>query len=164
MSITEAEEKDLEECAGIIFLSRMGKTYYPKRELIRDAMKQGMKKDNIFVFRDPGEGNEGEVLGVIWYQMEGMFHSFPYLHMIAVKDRHQGKGIGTALMNFFENDILIHGKNHIQTKAFLTVGDFNQEAERLYAERGYIELFQLKGLFRRNVTEKILMKTVIKRD
>lgn len=161
MSITKAEEKDLAECVDIIFFSQMGKVYYPKKELIEEAMVQAIKKDDIYVLREPGNGDEREVLGVIWYQKEGMFHSYPYLHMIAVKDGYHGQGIGTALMDFFENDILENGKSHIQTRAFLTVGDFNKEAERLYIKRGYVELFQFKGLFRRSVTEKILMKTVI---
>lgn len=38
--------------------------------------------------------------GVIWYQREGMFHSFPYLHMIAVREGYRRQGIGTSMMVF----------------------------------------------------------------
>ena len=34
-----------------------------------------------------------------------MFHSYPYLHMIAVRDDMRGKGIGTELMDFLESNI-----------------------------------------------------------
>ena len=75
--------------------------------------------------------------------MEGIFHSFPYLHMIAVRDDLRGRGIGTELMDFFE-----------------TVADFNPTAEAMYEHRGYVGLCELPGLFRRRVTEKLMMKTV----
>lgn len=92
--------------------------------------------------------------------MEGMFHSFPYLHMIAVKEDCRGQGIGTELMDFFERDVLENGKNHMRTKIFLTVADFNPGAEALYTQRGYSPICTLKGLFRRQVTEKVMMKIV----
>ncbi len=89
-----------------------------------------------------------------------MFHSFPYLHMIAVKDGCRRQGIGTELMDFFEQDILKNGKNQLRTKAFLTVGDFNSSAEKFYSDRGYVGLTKLENLFRRGVTETLMMKKV----
>lgn len=92
--------------------------------------------------------------------MEGIFHSFPYLHMIAVRDDLRGRGIGTELMDFFERDALENGRNKLRTKVFLTVADFNPAAEAMYEHRGYVGLCELPGLFRRRVTEKLMMKTV----
>ena len=94
--------------------------------------------------------------------MEGIFHSFPYLHMIAVKNEYQNQGIGTLLLDFFENDVLLHGKNQMRTKVFLLVGDFNRTAEQIYQKRGYQEICQIEGLYRRTITEKLMMKTVVK--
>lgn len=89
-----------------------------------------------------------------------MFHSFPYLHMIAVKDGYRRQGIGTELMDFFEQDVLLLGKNRLRTKVFLTVGDFNPSARAFYLSRGYTELGELENLFRRGITETLLMKKV----
>ena len=101
-----------------------------------------------------------DIRGVVWYQREGMFHSFPYLHMIVVKEGYRQQGIGTSMMDFFEQDVLNKGKNHLRTKVFLTVGDFNLSAYQFYLSRGYIELGKFESLFRKGITETLLMKRV----
>ena len=92
-----------------------------------------------------------------------MFHSYPYLHMIAVRDDMRGKGIGTELMDFLESNILEKGKNHIRTRVFLTVADFNPGAEIFYSRRGYKKLCEIPDLFRKNITERVMVKTVAAR-
>lgn len=89
-----------------------------------------------------------------------MFHSFPYLHMIAVRDGCRGQGIGTTLMDFYEQDSLLGGKNRIRTRTFLLVSDLNEPAQRFYANRGYAEMGRFESLFRKGVTEILLMKKV----
>lgn len=162
MAIVRADEQDLEQCVDIVFSSDLGKHYYPKRELLKAEMLKGFTHDSIYVKTSPVGINSGkkEVLGMVWYQMEGMFHSFPYLHMIAIKENYRSQGIGTELMDFFERDVLENGKNHILTKIFLTVADFNPNAETLYLRRGYSPICTIKGLFRRQVTETVMMKIV----
>ncbi|WP_321016190.1 GNAT family N-acetyltransferase [Hungatella effluvii] len=34
---------------------------------------------------------------------KGCFHSFPYLHLIAVKEEYRGQGIGRKLIDYLEN-------------------------------------------------------------
>ena len=89
-----------------------------------------------------------------------MFHSFPYLHMIAVKNGYRNQGIGDELLRFLEEEVLRRGKNKIRTKIFLTVGDFNQNAEIFYRNRGYIELCRFEDLFRKGIAESLFMKIV----
>lgn len=91
-----------------------------------------------------------------------MFHTFPYLHIIAVDKDYQNKGIGSKLLDFFERQVLIECENQIRTKIFLTVGDFNETAENVYVNRGYAKICEIKGLFRKNITEKLYMKVVTK--
>jgi len=38
--------------------------------------------------------------GFIYYLPCGAFHSFPYLHLIAVAEEYRGKGISRSLMEF----------------------------------------------------------------
>lgn len=156
--IVEACQKDLDACVDILFSSEMGRTYYPTRKALAQEVLHGIENDRVFVF--VREGVQPETQGVVWYQPRGMFHAFAYLHMIAVKDECQNQGIGTALLNFFEQDALKTGKNRMRTKVFLTVGSFNAHAEELYRRRGYEFICELPGLFRRNVTEKLMSKTV----
>lgn len=86
-AIVRAEADDLEQCVDILFESEIGRKYYPHRELLRTEVQKGFVTDKIYVKKCPrGEGSsDADVLGVIWYQLEGMFHAFPYLHMVAVK-------------------------------------------------------------------------------
>nr|WP_242840508.1 GNAT family N-acetyltransferase [Hungatella hathewayi] len=37
------------------------------------------------------------------YIPKGCFHSFPYLHLIAVKEEYRGQGIGRKLIDYLEN-------------------------------------------------------------
>lgn len=164
MTIVKANRIDLEPCVDIVFASVLGRTYYPFRDLMREAIEQGIQTDEIYLAKGSGVPEEADgdldILGLVWYQREGMFHSFPYLHMIVVKDGCRGQGIGTELMDFFEQDILKNGKNRLRTKAFLTVGDFNSSAEKFYRERGYVRLAEFENLFRRGITETLMVKNV----
>lgn len=80
--------------------------------------------------------------------------------MIAVKKDYRSKGIGTELMNFFEQDVLVSGRSSLRAKVFLTVADFNENAEALYLRRGYNKLCEIESLFRKGVAEKLMMKVV----
>lgn len=48
----------------------------------------------------------------------------------------------------------------MRAKVFLTVADFNENAEALYLRRGYSKLCEFEGLFRKGVTERLMMKMV----
>lgn len=163
MSIECAEINDMEECLDILYTQELGMRYYPSRKLLREALIKGCNNSEVFIKKiitKSGGGFGHKILGIIWYQQEGMFHSFPYLHMIAVRNDCRNQGVGAELLQFLEDDVLKNGKNKIRTKVFLTVGDFNQNAEVFYRNRGYIELYKFEDLFRKGITESLLMKIV----
>lgn len=155
MNIARASSADLDACVALILTTEMGKKYYPAAQMLRSEMERGLNEDELFVLKD-GDSVEG----VLWYQLHGIFHSYPYLHIIAVSAKHQGQGLGKKMLAFFEKDALEHSNNHLRTKAFLTVGDFNRHAEDVYIRKGYVKVGELEGLFRRNITEKLYMKIV----
>ena len=90
MAIVKAKLDDLDPCVDILFIPEMGQLYFPKKELLRSEMEKSINTDEIFVEKSP---QDSKILGVIWYQRDSLFHSFPYLHMIAVRGdcRNQGK-------------------------------------------------------------------------
>lgn len=157
MEIIEVKQEDLERCVEVIFETEMGRKYYPTKAALYSEVEKGMLRDKFYAAKN----YNGEIIGVLWYQQEGMFHSFPYLHIIAVKRNYQHQGIGKKLLDFFEREALANGKNHLRTKVFLTVGDFNENAVKIYKARGYIKLCEIEGLFRKNIVENIFMKIVI---
>jgi ribosomal protein S18 acetylase RimI-like enzyme len=106
-------------------------------------------RDEVFVAVDEA----GECLGFIWFIPRGAFHSFPYLHVIAVKDGHRGEGIGKELLAFFEETVFADS-----ARAFLVVADFNPDARRLYERLGWRQVGEIPGLYREGVTEYLMMK------
>ena len=149
--------EDLSQCIDILFVPEIGQLYFPKRELLEAELKKSMLSDCVFVDKSM-DGNT--IQGVIWYQREGLFHTFPYLHMIAVHDDCKHKGVGSILMDYFEQDSLRYGKNKMRTKVFLLVNELNTNAQKFYLNRGYEEVGRLDSLFRKGVTEKLFMKKV----
>lgn len=155
MEISRAIMTDLDECVNIIFGSELGKRYYPKEELLREKIEQCIEKDCFYAARD----DKGQMVGIIWYQLEGLFGTFPYLHMVVVKEECQNQGIGTILMDYFEGDVS-RNCNSIRTKAFLLTTDYAPIAEKMYIDRGYVKVCEIPGLFRLNITEKLYMKII----
>lgn len=80
--ILEANIEDLDECVELIFETEIGRRYYPTKDALQLEVEKGMTKDEFYNAKD----YNGEIIGILWYQQEGMFHSFPYLHMVAVRE------------------------------------------------------------------------------
>lgn len=91
--------------------------------------------------------------GFLWFIIDGIFHSFPYLHIIAVKEEARSHGIGKELLKFFEGFCL-----KANTKLSLVVADFNPKAKELYKQMGYIEIGYIPNLYRQGVNECLMMK------
>jgi ribosomal protein S18 acetylase RimI-like enzyme len=85
--------------------------------------------------------------------LEGAFHVFPYLHIIAVKENFRGMGIGKKLLAFFEETVFSDN-----SKVFLVVADFNPGAKRLYEHLGYQQVGVIPGLYKEGVSEYLMMK------
>ncbi len=56
MMIARASKMDLEPCVDILFSSALGHTYYPLRELMREAVEQGIQTDEIYLMKDKKRG------------------------------------------------------------------------------------------------------------
>ncbi len=149
MIITKAQIKHLEDCKVALLKSRLGQEYFPSEEKARATLTEGITKGEIFVALN----EEGDCLGFIWFVLKGAFHSYPYLHIIAVKEAFRGMGIGKKLLSFFEENVFA---NH--SKVFLVVADFNPKARRLYERLGYRQVGMIPGLYKAGVTEYLMMK------
>lgn len=162
MAIVRAEHADLDQCTDLLFISEIGKLYFPKKESLRAELEKSLGIDEIFVEKTVNAAGafDPDIQGVIWYQKEGLFHAFPYLHMIAVRDGCRHQGVGTRLMDFYEEDSLHSGKNRLRTRTFLLVSESNSAARQFYRNRGYTVMGKFDGLFRKGVTEILLMKRV----
>ena len=149
ITITKAQLKNLEDCKAALVKSKLGQEYFASEEKAPTTLTEGITKEEIFVAIDEW----GECQGFIWYIIEGAFHSFPYLHIIAVKEAFRGKGIGKKLLRFFAEAVFTD-----YSKVFLVVADFNPAAKRMYERLGYKQVGVIPDLYKDGVSEHLMMK------
>lgn len=147
--ITKADKNHLQDCKIALQNSTLGNEYFPSDEKTISTLSEALTKEEIFV----AINENGACLGFIWFIVAGAFHSFPYLHIIAIKQEYRRQGIGKQLLAFFEDIVFPHS-----SKVFLVVADFNPEAKKLYESLGYQQVGELPGLYKEGVTEYLMMK------
>ncbi len=145
-------------CAQFIFDTSFGKNYYPTQGFLEHELKRGIDEDDCWIAIA-----SDQIVGLVWFQRKGAFHSYPYLHLIFVRQNCQGRGVGHALMDFFEREILHDGSRKLMCiKAFLVVNSNNHSALSMYENRGYERIAQIDGLFRPKLNEILMAKTVVR--
>ena len=149
ITIVKGSMDYINDCEDALLNSELGIRYFSEKGSARKALEDGFNKEEIYVALDINHNCKG----FIWFILEGAFHSFPYLHIIAVKKENRKLGIGKKLLKFFED---ICFKDY--TKLFLVVADFNPDAKMLYEKIGYIEVGIIPSLYREGITEYLMMK------
>lgn len=146
IKIIKGNFEHLKDCEEALLKSTLGQHYFQSEGSARKAIEEGLAQGNLFVAL-----TQDVCTGFMFYITNGAFHSFPYLHLIAVKEEYRGKGIGKHLVEYFE-------KISNRDKFFLVVADFNPNAKRFYESIGYHQVGEIPGLYRDGITEYIMMK------
>jgi ribosomal protein S18 acetylase RimI-like enzyme len=94
----------------------------------------------------------GELAGFVVLLMQGALVG--YLQTICVAPERRGNGIGGALMDFAETLVFASHSN-----LFLMVSDFNQPAQRFYAQRGYERIGAVRDYLVAGRSEILMRKT-----
>ncbi len=152
IKMIKAESRYLEDCVVALHSSELGRVYFSEVEKAHQAIEEGFSKGEFYLAINK---DTDECLGFLWYIPNGAFHSFPYLHIIAVKEQYRGFGIGKHLLSFFETTI-----SQYAGKAFLVVADFNPRAKQLYESIGYNEIGVIPNLYKTGVNECLMMKEI----
>jgi ribosomal protein S18 acetylase RimI-like enzyme len=139
----------INDCEDALVNSELGIRYFSQKGSAKKALEEGFAKEEIYIAIDINHNCRG----FIWFILDGIFHSLPYLHIIAVKKESRKLGIGKKLLKYFED---ICFKDY--TKLFLVVADFNPDAKILYERIGYIEVGAIPNLYREGITEYLMMK------
>lgn len=145
----------LADCAGILEDSALGQLYFLDsggRYIGAELLAEGFDKDEIYVALDEA----GQCLGFAWIIINGIFHWFPFLHVLAVKKTIRGNGVGKRLMALFEEIGFVQDGSD---KVFLCVDDFSTEAIGLYKSMGYEEVGRIPGMYVPGVVTSLMMKT-----
>lgn len=149
LTIIKAGNEHLDECVNSLLYSDLGRIYFPEEEKARTALLEGLKKQELSVVLN----DKKQFIGFYWLISQGAFHSFPYLHIIAVKEEYRGKGYGKEILQYIEEQVFAENP-----KLFLVVADFNPRAKKLYEKLGYMEVGVIPDLYKAGVTEYLMMK------
>lgn len=139
----------INDCEEALMNSELGTRYFSENGSGLKALEEGFNKGEIYVAID----NNNCCMGFIWLIMNGIFHAFPYIHIITVKEEYRNQGVGNKLLKFAQS---LSFKDY--TKLFLLVGDFNPDAKRLYERIGYSEIGCIPNLYRDGIAECLMMK------
>ncbi|MBR5301706.1 MAG: GNAT family N-acetyltransferase [Clostridia bacterium] len=142
-----ADTKHMDSLVEILQNSDLGKAYFSAYEKAANMLTYAVGQKNVYVALDENEKS----LGFIYYMTNGVFGSYPYLHIVAVKEEYRNCGIGSQLMKYFED-------NASSTKYFLTVDDFNPRAKKLYENLGYQCVGELPDFYKEGINCYLMMK------
>ncbi|ADL50754.1 GNAT family N-acetyltransferase [Clostridium cellulovorans] len=149
VTIIKGNIEYINECEKALLNSKLGEVHFQEEGFARKILEDGVAREEIYIAIDSNQ----KCRGFIWIIIDGIFHSAPYLQLIAVDQESRGTGIGKKLLQFFE-DLCFKNYN----KLFLVVGEFNVDAKRLYESIGYIEVGAIPGLYKEGITEHLMMK------
>ncbi len=94
------------------------------KHVSEDELKRVIDSRRIIVYESDG------IVG--WLRFGLFWDELPFMNMLFVIERERGKGCGTALCDFWENEMRSHGY-----KLALTSTLSNENAQHFYRKRGY---------------------------
>ena len=150
IQIKLADMKYIDSCVEILQNSDLGKAYFSDHKKAADMLTYAVAQKNVYVALNENEN----CLGFIYYMTHGVFGSYPYLHIIAVKEGYRSCGIGKQLMKYFEDN----ASDSFSEKYFLTVDDFNPKAKKLYENLGYKCVGELPVFYKKGINCFLMMK------
>lgn len=137
----------LSDCKEALLDSELGRKYF-NEDSGEKAILEGLEQETLYVAII-----DNECASFAFYIPNGIFHSFPYFHLIAIKDKYRSKGIGKKLIYFLETLAFTN-----KDKVFFVVADFNPDAKRLYEKLGYKQVGEIPNLYRNGINEYLMMK------
>ncbi len=150
IQIKLADMKYIDSCVEILQYSDLGKAYFSDHKKAADMLTYAVAQKNLYVALNENEN----CLGFIYYMTNGVFGSYPYLHIIAVKEEYRSCGIGKQLIKYFEDN----ASSSSLEKYFLTVDDFNPKAKKLYENLGYKCVGELPDFYKKGINCFLMMK------
>ncbi len=141
--------EDIKDCSRTLENSRLFDEYFKHDKESSKFFLEGIAKEELYVAKDVN----ANIIGCMRVDEKGMLSRFPLLRLIAVKREYRGKGFGTEMLRFYESKY--KGKT---SRIFLCVSSFNDKAKKLYFSLGFEEIGKINGLYKKGITEYILMK------
>ncbi len=150
IKIQFAEKGQARDCLFCVKHSELWETYFKSNAAaIENDIEEMISKKQVYVALN----KDNECIGFMGVIHNGCFRKFSYLALIAVESSYRNKGVGKELIQRFEE---IGFKQ--TDRVFLLVGDFNKKAQLLYRRLGYKKVGEIPDLFKRGISEYVLVK------
>ena len=151
---------DIDPCARLIAADPLWKRYHITlararrllREVLATAHRGGGRMGEAGEFAVAHSG--GQVVGFIWFRLDGTFHHSGYVRWIGVAPHVRGQRVGANLMAYAERKIFARGPN-----VFLMVSAFNTGAQAFYKRLGYREIGAVPNYAIQGISERLFRKT-----
>lgn len=150
INIKIANMSYVDDCVNILQNSELGKVYFSDYAKAKGMLTYAIEQKGVYAAFDDKE----ECMGFIYYMSKGVFGSYPYLHIVVVKEECRSLGIGKQLMKYFEEN----ASDSLPAKYFLTVDDFNPKAKKLYEYLGYECVGELPDFYKKGINCYLMMK------
>ena len=150
ITFAKGKKQHLKDCKDALCQSKLGEKYFSSSGSAENVLLEGIRQGNLYV-AFIGE----ECVGFTYIIPKGAFHSFPYLHIIAVKEEYRDRGIGKVLLDYSERIA-----SEMADKLFLVVADYNVEAKQFYQRNGYQQVGEIPNLYRPGITEYLMAKNL----
>jgi [ribosomal protein S18]-alanine N-acetyltransferase len=138
---------DLSTCASLMAESNpWNKLYFSKEQCEAQLSRPEIRVHGAV-------GQEETILGFLASAENGIGFE-PMIEFLCVDQRFRGKGIGTRLIAFFEEELFPDADN-----LYLFVSDINPNAMRLYVRQGYSQVGALPNFDLEMQTEFLYRKT-----
>lgn len=115
-----------------------------------EAIYRYFTRDDPALFRYV-VGISGEIVGLICIRYPWLIG--PFIELVAIWDKYQGKGLGREIMGWLENQSTPISKN-----IWATVSSFNEKARFFYKGLGFEEVADLADLVKPACIEILLRK------
>jgi ribosomal protein S18 acetylase RimI-like enzyme len=149
LSLRNAQKGQARDCLSCVKNSELWETYFKSSASAENDIEKMISKKQIYVALN----QTNECIGFMGLIHSGCFNQFSYLSLIAVESGYRNKGIGKQLLTKFEK----MGFKQAD-KVFLLVSDFNQKVQSLYEKIGYKKVGKIPDLFKKGVSEHLLVK------
>ncbi|MGD8837583.1 MAG: GNAT family N-acetyltransferase, partial [Desulfobacteraceae bacterium] len=149
IKIQLAKKGQARDCLSCVKQSELWDAYFKSNAGAVVDIEKMIGKKQIYVALD----QNGKCIGFMSIIHNGCFRKFSYLSLIAVKLDFRGKGVGKELLEKFEETGFKRAD-----RVFLLVSDFNKKAQLFYMKLGYEKVGKIPDLFKKGVSEHILVK------
>ena len=149
IKIQLAKKGQARDCLSCVKQSELWEAYFKSDVTAVDDIEKMISKKQIYVALN----QNSKCIGFMGIIHNGCFRKFSYLSIIAVENSYRSKGVGKELLKKFEETGFKQAD-----RVFLLVSDFNKKAQLLYRKLGYNNVGKIPDLFKKGVSEHVLVK------